>query len=118
LASSGHDQRVVPRQLIATVNLQSGHKQRGRGMYNQERPEDGVQVLFSLKCRHGCLELPKCEAEKLLNYLIADDTVAAVQTLADEVHCDLPFPRRAWLLRVHEDIGIDEVSSAHSSLRE
>src|SRR5712672_4467581 len=109
------DKRVIPRYSVFLPDPQGCKINSGRGMHRQQRTEHRNQVLLRFGYTHGFSEAPESDTEEFLHDLIADNSLASIRSPANELRRLFPFGRRGVVEGIHEQICIEEKSTAHSS---
>ena len=97
------------------VNLQSRNEKRGGRVDRQQWPKYGAQVFLGGEGGHRLGESSKGYAEKFLHNLVADNSPAKLQSLADQLACAPGFFGGRQVEGINEDVGVEEELTAHSS---
>src|SRR5271155_1237266 len=88
----------------------------GRGVHGKEWAQNRDEILLCLRLAHRLGKTAERHAEKFLNHLIADDSLTGVRRSADEVSRLFRLRGGVRVEGINKDVGIEEESTAHSSL--
>jgi len=83
-------------------------------MDGQKWPKDRGQELLSVVTAHASRETSRRDIEKLLYYLVADDAFPGFKRLTNQLPGSFRLWRRPVIEGIHDYVGIEEESIAHS----
>ena len=111
----GHDQGIVKAEPELRVETQAARVQRARGV----DPPQGREHIVQQQPHAGRLraQLAGHHMQRLLNDLIADAACPIFQAAAHQTFSALTLVGGGFIEQIDEDVGVDEVFSAHSSHR-
>ncbi len=76
---------------MLAMNPKSLTAQQGRRLHREQRSKSNRQVLLTIGEWHGPRKAPQCHMEKLLDNLITDNSLLAVNGVADQILGDFCF---------------------------
>jgi hypothetical protein len=118
LDGSSHDQRIVPRELIAPCQVERAHEESWRGMHQQQGPQSSVPVSLEMLEAHRVAKRFPRNRNKLLRYLVADHPGTRRERFCDKILGTRGFVGSLRVKGIDKNVRVEKVlSGAHSSRR-
>src|SRR6266496_990298 len=90
-------------------------KQAWRGMHCQQRTECRPDIFLCFSRWEWPHKTPECNAQELLNDLVADNTTSGLDGMLDQLRSHSGLVGFGFFQLIYEDICIQKESTAHSS---